>query len=111
MPAGSGGLPELIEPMLAAAGPVPEGRLPAPIAPAPGGEVEGALQTLDGRWRVEVIRRGRDRFYRLVHGDNVIDGLFIATVERLLREAGVDMADLVEAPTQPDTPMRRHGAA
>ncbi len=74
-------------------------RGPAPIPPPPPGTVEGALQTTDGRWRVEAIRRGRDRFYRLVHGDNVVDGLAIATVERLLSEAGIDMADLTEAPT------------
>ena len=72
-------------------------RGPAPIPPAPPGVVEGALQSPDGRWRVEAVRRGRDRFYRLIHGDNVVDGLAIATLERLLGEAGVDMADLVEA--------------
>ncbi|MET0415070.1 MAG: hypothetical protein ABW022_03505, partial [Actinoplanes sp.] len=60
------------------------------------GDVEGALQTPDGRWRVEIVRRGRDRFYRLVNGSNVVDGLHIASVERLLAEAGVDLADLVE---------------
>jgi hypothetical protein len=38
-----------------------------------------------------------------VHGDNVLDGLFIATVQRLLAEAGMDMADLVEAPAN-DSP-------
>ena len=72
-------------------------RGPAPIPPTPPGVVEGALQSPDGRWRVEAVRRGRDRFYRLIHGDNVVDGLAIATLERLLAEAGVDMADLVEA--------------
>nr|WP_221383323.1 hypothetical protein [Actinoplanes polyasparticus] len=55
------------------------------------------MQTSDGRWRVEAVRRGNQDFYRLIHGDNVIDGLFIATVQRLLAEAGVDMADLVVA--------------
>ncbi len=60
------------------------------------GDVEGALQTPDGRWRVEIVRRGRDRFYRLVNGANVVDGLHIASVERLLAEAGVDLADLVD---------------
>ena len=72
-------------------------RAPPPIPPTPPGVVEGALESPDGRWRVEAVRRGRDRFYRLIHGDNVIDGLAIATLERLLAEAGVDMADLVEA--------------
>lgn len=71
-------------------------RTPEPIPPPPQGTVEGALQTPDGAWRVEAVRRGRQQFYRLVHGDNVIDGLVIATVQRLLAEAGVDMAELVD---------------
>jgi len=71
--------------------------VPAPIPLPPPGEVEGALQTPDGRWRVEAIRRGPDRSYRLIHGENLIDGLAIATVERLLAEAGVDIGNLVEA--------------
>ena len=54
------------------------------------GEVEGALQTPDGEWRVEVVRRGRTRWYRIVHGDDVIDWLSISAVERILDEAGVD---------------------
>lgn len=57
------------------------------------------MQTRDGSWRVEVYP-GRDRktyWYRLVHGDNVIEALSIASVQRLLAEAGVDMADLVDA--------------
>lgn len=73
-------------------------RTPQPIPPPPQGIVEGALETADGRWRVEAVRRSKDRFYRLVHGDNIIEGLAIATVERLLAEAGIGMADLVDAP-------------
>lgn len=86
-------------------------RTPAPIPRPSQGTVEAALQTPDGRWRVEIIRRGRDHYYRLVHGDNVIDGLFIATVERLLAEAGVDMADLVDATAELTPPADQHGAA
>lgn len=71
-------------------------RAPEPIPHPPQGQVIGAYQTPDGRWRVEAIRRSRNQFYRLIHGDNVVDGLAIATVERLLAEAGVDMADLVD---------------
>ncbi len=80
-------------------------RTPAPVPPPSQGTVEGALETPDGRWRVEAVRRGRDRFYRLIHGDNTIDGLAIATVERLLHQAGIDMADLAEPSSL------RHGAA
>jgi hypothetical protein len=63
--------------------------------PASNGEVEGAMQTPDGAWRVEVVRRGRTRWYRIVHGEDVIDWLSIAAVERILDEAGVDRRLLV----------------
>lgn len=61
-------------------------------------KIRGALQTPDGEWRVEVVQQGTQVFYRLIHGDNIIEGLVIATLQRLLTEAGVDMADLVEGP-------------
>lgn len=63
------------------------------------GSVGGVMQTPDGEWRVEVYRepRSRTEWYRLVHGDNVVEGLALASVQRLLAEAGVDMADLIEA--------------
>jgi bifunctional non-homologous end joining protein LigD len=59
-------------------------------------EVEGAMQTPDGEWRVEVVRRKRTRWYRIVHGEDVLDWLSIAAVERILAEAGVDRRLLVE---------------
>lgn len=58
--------------------------------------VEGAMQTPDGAWRIEVVRRGRSRWYRIVHGDNVIDYMPIASVHRVLAEAGITMATLIE---------------
>ena len=61
------------------------------------GEVEGAMQTPDGAWRIEVVRRGRTRWYRVVHGDEVIDWLSISAVERILDEAGVDRSLLIDA--------------
>jgi bifunctional non-homologous end joining protein LigD len=73
-------------------------------------KILGALQTPDGRWRVEAVEENRSlrdgkvyrsTHYRLIHGENVVDGLAIATLQRLLKEAGVDMADLVEAPIAP----------
>ncbi len=54
------------------------------------------MQTPDG-WRVEVVRRGTTRWYRIVHGDDEIDWLSIAGVHRILADAGVDLADLTEA--------------
>lgn len=61
------------------------------------GEVEGAMQTPDGAWRVEVVRRGRTRWYRVVHGDEVHDWLSISSVERILDDAGVDRESLEDA--------------
>jgi bifunctional non-homologous end joining protein LigD len=55
------------------------------------------MQTPDGAWRVEVVRRNRTRWYRIVHGDDVMDWLSIAAVERILEEAGVDRDLLIDA--------------
>lgn len=64
-------------------------------------ETYPVLQTPDGTWRVEVYRQSRSStfWYRLINvpKDNQVEGLVLATVQRLLEEAGVDMADLVEA--------------
>jgi bifunctional non-homologous end joining protein LigD len=56
------------------------------------------MQTSDGAWRIEVYRQPRTRFYwyRVIHGDNIVEGLTIAGVQRLLAEAAYDMADLTE---------------
>ncbi|GAA3943162.1 hypothetical protein [Actinoplanes auranticolor] len=59
------------------------------------------MQTRDRQWRVEAVRPGERDYFRLIHGDNIVDGLVIASLQRLLAEAGVDMADLVEADTTP----------
>ena len=61
------------------------------------GEVEGAMRTPDGAWRVEIVRRGRTRWYRVVHGDDVQDWLSISSVERILSEAGVRRDQLIVA--------------
>jgi bifunctional non-homologous end joining protein LigD len=59
-----------------------------------------SMRTPDGVWRVEVYRQPSSSafWYRLVNveKDNVLESLTIATVQRLLDEAGVDIADLVE---------------
>jgi hypothetical protein len=60
------------------------------------GRVEGAMQTPDGAWRVEVVRRGTSLWYRIVHGDDVLDWLSISAVERILDEAGVDRRTLID---------------
>jgi hypothetical protein len=50
-----------------------------------------AMQTPDGAWRVEVVKRRCSRWYRLVNGDNELDWLSIAAVHRLLAEAGIEV--------------------
>jgi bifunctional non-homologous end joining protein LigD len=70
-------------------------RQPAPTVPA-AVTVDGALATPDGRWRVEVVQRDGVRSYRLLHADNVIDGLDLTAVENLLSRAGINLGDLVE---------------
>jgi hypothetical protein len=50
--------------------------------------IEGALQTPDGYWRVEIIRSGRDRWYRVRHAQTVVAAkASITTVERILGPA------------------------
>jgi bifunctional non-homologous end joining protein LigD len=70
--------------------------VPATRAAAPVASVEGAMQTPDGRWRIEVVRRGASRWYRILHDDNTLDWLSITDVETILRDVGVDMGRLVQ---------------
>ncbi|MER7009613.1 hypothetical protein ABT297_42135 [Dactylosporangium sp. NPDC000555] len=60
-------------------------------------KVIGAMQTPGGEWRVEVVRhQSGSKWYRLIHGDNVVDFLTIGRVAELLAQAGVDMSELAE---------------
>ena len=54
------------------------------------------MATDDGLWRVEVVRRNGADWYRVRHGESIADGLVIASVQRILEEAGVDLGDLHE---------------
>lgn len=54
------------------------------------------MQTPDGAWHIEVVRRQRSRWYRIRHGTDVLDWLSITAVERILDEAGVDRRLLME---------------
>ena len=65
------------------------------------------MQTPDGQWRVEIVRRRGVRWYRIVHGEEVQDRLSIAAVERILDEAGVERDTLVEI--DPDRTTERNG--
>lgn len=55
-----------------------------------------ALETTDGAWRAEVVQQGSQVWYRLIHDGEVQEPLAIATLQRILGEAGIDMADLVD---------------
>jgi hypothetical protein len=62
------------------------------------------MQTPDGEWRIEVYRKPGTRayWYRLRHGDNVVESLTIAEVRRLIEEAGYRWA--TSSTPQPDEP-------
>ena len=67
--------------------------------------VDGSLRTPDGRWQVDVMRRDDRRWYRIRHGENLIDQLAISDVEAILAAAGVDLSDLTDtAPATGQTP-------
>jgi bifunctional non-homologous end joining protein LigD len=81
---------------------VPASDVRAPVPDVPADEaVEAAMQTPDGQWRVEIVRRGDSRWYRIVHADDLIDWLSIAAVERILDQAGVDRSTLTPVPPPP----------
>ncbi len=77
--------------------PLTAGGRTAPAAtPAPA-QVIGAMQTVDGAWRIEIWQHGPAQWCRVVHGDAVIDGLDITTAHETLAAAGVDLAGLTES--------------
>lgn len=59
-------------------------------------DVDGVMQTADGRWQVQAVRTASNRWYRVQHRDNVIDGLDLDGVEQLLHAAGVPLQQLHE---------------
>lgn len=55
--------------------------------------VEGVLATPDGYWRVEVIRDGRNRCFRVWHANTIVEAkASITTVQRILGAAFADLA-------------------
>jgi bifunctional non-homologous end joining protein LigD len=82
---------------------VGEARRPTPAgagSPAAAATVEGSMTTEDGRWRVDIMRRGTARWYRVRHGDNAFDWLDLPDVERILTEAGADIGRLRQVAVQ-----------
>jgi bifunctional non-homologous end joining protein LigD len=65
--------------------------------PLPATEVRGAMVTPDGQWRVEVVSRKGVESFRILHGDNVVEGLSLGEVEELLSRRGVDLRMLRQA--------------
>lgn len=57
------------------------------------------MQTHDGEYLVEVYRQRQSPtfWYRLRHGDNVIESLTLTTVQRLLEQAGYRWDELEDA--------------
>jgi hypothetical protein len=55
----------------------------------------------------------RSRWHRIIHGDSELDWLSIAAVQRILGEAGIDIADLVDVTRQQPASgdSSTHGAA
>jgi bifunctional non-homologous end joining protein LigD len=60
--------------------------------------VKGLMVTPDGRWRVEVVSRHGVESFRIVHGDNVVEGLDLAGVEKVLAAQGIDLRSLRAGP-------------
>ena len=42
------------------------------------------------------MQRGSSQWYRITHGENVFDWLTVDAVQQVLREAGIDLAELTE---------------
>ncbi len=61
------------------------------VFPSPAPEVRGAMVTPDGEWRVEVVSRAGVESFRILHGDNVVEGLALDEVEKMLSQRGVDL--------------------
>jgi bifunctional non-homologous end joining protein LigD len=60
-------------------------------------KILGAFASPDGRWRVLAMRDGARAWYRILRDGQVFaDGLTRGEAERLLRDARLHLADLVE---------------
>jgi hypothetical protein len=58
--------------------------------------VVGSMHTPDGAWQVDIMQRGSSQWYRITRGENVFDWLTVDAVQQILREAGIDLAELTE---------------
>lgn len=92
--------------------PLPRARRTRLLCPplSAAGRGDWALRPLPGNGGSKPILRGQDQFYRLIHGDNLVDGLAIAAIARPLAEAGVDLAGLGRAVGTPSHYQKRSAA-
>jgi hypothetical protein len=59
--------------------------------------IMGSMRSADGRWRVDAIHERQSHWYRVyLDGEMYADRLFIGELLRVLREAGVQLGDLIE---------------
>jgi hypothetical protein len=59
--------------------------------------ITGTMRSVDGRWRVDAIRERSRHWYRVYRdGEVYADQLLIRELLRVLGDAGVQPADLVE---------------
>jgi bifunctional non-homologous end joining protein LigD len=62
-------------------------------------KILGAMQTPDGRYRVEIVQRGKELSYRLLRDGQVWHNwAAIGSIQFFLEQDGVSVGDLVEAP-------------
>jgi hypothetical protein len=59
--------------------------------------IVGRMRTPDGLWTVEVVHNYRADWYRLIHGERVMeDRLVIGSLQHFMEQYGIDAAALIE---------------
>ena len=59
--------------------------------------IVGRMQTPDGLWTIEAVHDYRGDWYRLIHGERVMeDHLVIGSLHYFIDQYGIDAAALVE---------------
>lgn len=59
--------------------------------------IVGRMRTPDGHWTIEAVHDHRSDWYRLVHGERVMeDRLVIGSLTYFMEQYGIDAAGLIE---------------
>jgi len=53
------------------------------------------MATPEGAWLVLTVRRGHTQWFRILHDDDVIEGLSAESTATILDEAGIDRNPLI----------------